>query len=77
MAKTRVEGKRAAGRKAPNAAKKAKQGRGTQGVAKPTRPRGRSTRLEAGKAAVDKLKDARGRLSQLRFEEEVEVLAKQ
>ena len=67
MAKTRVEGKRAAGRKAPNAAKKAKQGRGTRcGQAN-----------EAGKAAVDKLKDARGRPGKLRLGEEVEVLVNQ
>ena len=77
MAKTRVEGKRVAGRKAPNAAKKAKQGRGTQGVTKPTRPRGRPTRPEADKAASEKLKDTRGRPRKLRLEEEGEVLAKQ
>ena len=77
MAKTRVEGKRVTGRKAPNAAKKANQGRATQDVAKPTRPKGRSTRLEAGKGVVDNLKDARGRPRKLRMGEEVEVLAKQ
>ncbi|KAF2839911.1 hypothetical protein M501DRAFT_991901 [Patellaria atrata CBS 101060] len=77
MAKTRVEGKRVTGRKAPNAAKKANSSRAPQGVAKPTRPRGRSTRLEAGKGVVDKLKDAKGRPRKLRIGEEVEVLAKQ
>ncbi|MCJ1422362.1 hypothetical protein MMC29_000242 [Sticta canariensis] len=77
MAKTRVEEKRVTGRKALNAAKKANPSRATQGVAKPTRPRGRSTRLEAGKGVVDKLKDARGRPRKLRIGEEVEVLAKQ
>lgn len=46
MAKTRVEGKRSTGRKAPNAARKANQGRATQGVAKPTRPRPRKSRAE-------------------------------
>lgn len=73
MAKTRVEGKRVTGRKAPNAAKKANSSRTTQGVAKPTRARGRSTRLEVGKGA----KDARGRPRKLRTAEDVEVLAKQ
>ncbi|KAL8798909.1 MAG: hypothetical protein Q9182_006281 [Xanthomendoza sp. 2 TL-2023] len=77
MAKTRVEKKRVTSRKAPNAAKKATPCRATQGVTKPTRPRGRSTRLEAGKGAIDKLKDARGRPRKLRIGEEVEVLAKQ
>ncbi|KAL8792175.1 MAG: hypothetical protein Q9182_007703, partial [Xanthomendoza sp. 2 TL-2023] len=77
MAKTRVEKKRVTSRKAPNAAKKANPSRATQGVTKPTRPRGRSTRLEAGKGAMDKLKDARGRPRKLRIGEEVEVLAKQ
>ena len=77
MAKTRVEGKRVTGRKAPNAAKKANSSRAPQGVAKPTRRRGRSTRLEAGKGVVDKLKDAKGRPRKLRIGEEVEVLAKQ
>ncbi|KIW06518.1 uncharacterized protein PV09_02952 [Verruconis gallopava] len=72
QSKTRVEGKRLAGQKDSNAAKKAKQGRGTQGVVKPTRPRSRSTLLEAGKTAMDKLEVAGGSL-----EEEVEVLAKQ
>lgn len=76
MAKTRVEEKRVTGRKALNAAKKANPSRATQGVTKPTRPRGRSTRLEAGKG-VDKLKDARARPRKLRIGEEVEVLAKQ
>jgi hypothetical protein len=77
MAKTRVEGKRVTGRKAPNAAQKANPSRATQGVAKPMRPRGRSTRLEAGKEAAGKLKDARGRPRKLRIGEEVEVLAEQ
>jgi len=77
MAKTRVEGKRVTGREAPNTAKKANPSRATQGVAKPTRLRGRSTRLEAGKGVVDKLKDARGRPRKLRIGEEAEVLAKQ
>ena len=76
MAKTRVKGKRVTGRKAPNAAKKAQRDRGVQGVEKPLRRRGRSTRMKAGKGAVDKLKDARGRPRKLRLGEEVEVLAK-
>jgi hypothetical protein len=46
-------------------------------VAKPTRPRGSLTRLEAGKGVVDNLKDARGRPRKLQIGEEVEVLAKQ
>ncbi|KIV98498.1 uncharacterized protein PV09_09700 [Verruconis gallopava] len=77
MAKPRVEGKRVANRKAPNAAKMAKQGRGTQGGGKPKRPRGRSNRLEAIEGAADKLKDTRGRPRKPRLGEEVEVLAKQ
>lgn len=68
--------KRVTGRKALNAAKKANPSRATQGVTKPTRPRGRSTRLEASKG-VDKLKDARGRPRKLQIREEVEVLVKQ
>lgn len=76
MAKTRVEEKRVTVRKALNAAKKANPSRATQGINKPTWPRGRSTLLEAGKG-VDKLKDTRARPRKLRIGEEVEVLAKQ
>ncbi|ORY67738.1 uncharacterized protein BCR38DRAFT_483345 [Pseudomassariella vexata] len=76
MAKMRIERKRVTRRKTPSAAKKSNQDRATQGVAKPTRPRGRSTRLEAGKGVVDKPNDVRGRLRKLRIGEEVEVLAK-
>lgn len=64
------------GRKALNVTKKANPSRATQGVTKLTRPRGRSTRLEAGKG-VNKLKDAKGKPRKLRIGEEVKVLAKQ
>ncbi|KAE9986994.1 hypothetical protein EG328_004126 [Venturia inaequalis] len=77
MAKTRVEGKRVTSRKAQNAAKNANPSRTTQAITKPTRSRGRSTRLEASKVVVDKLKDARGRGRKSRIVEELEVLAKQ
>lgn len=77
MAKTRIERKRVTGRKNPSAAKKPNQGRATQGVAKPTRPRGRSTRLQTSKGVADKPKDDRGRPRKLRIGEEVEVLAKE
>jgi len=77
MAKTRFEGKRVTGRKASNATKRVKLSRATQGVAKPTRRRGRSIRLEAGKGVMDNLKDARGKPRKLRIGEELEVLAKQ
>jgi len=63
-------------RKAQTAAKNANPSRITQAITKPTRSRGRSTRLEAGKVVVDKLKDARGRGRKSRIVEELEVLAK-
>ncbi|KAF2761261.1 hypothetical protein EJ05DRAFT_497810 [Pseudovirgaria hyperparasitica] len=77
MAKTRVEGKRVTSRKAQNAAKNSNPSRTTQAVTKPTRSRGRSARLEAGKVVVGKLKDARGRGRKSPIVEELEVLAKQ
>jgi hypothetical protein len=47
-----------------------------KGAAKPTRPRGRLTRLEASKGVMDKLKDARGRPRKLQMGDELEVLVK-
>ncbi|KAB2099697.1 hypothetical protein AG0111_0g12084 [Alternaria gaisen] len=77
MAKKRVEVKQTANRKTRNVTKNANQRRATQGVAKPTRLRGRSTRLDGGRGAVDKLKDARGRAHELRIREEAEILGKE
>src|SRR4051812_21523786 len=77
MAKTRIERKRVTGRKTASAVRKSTQGRAMQGVAKPTRPRGRSARLQASKGAVNKPKNDRDRPRKLRIGEEVEVLAKE